>query len=706
LEVAYTEEEKQAHAALKKYTALRIKGLAETNKREQFATEFVLKLLKKRLFSSPQAFLNTLQKHFETLHQNKTALNTRNPVATDQLTLAELQRQVDYLEEDDADDERYQEATEVVLEKTTQVFRPLSPEEQDLLTNMQQWASQAAQGGDRKVATLIAWLQENLKPQGQWNDTRVIIFTEYRDTQLWLTRQLEKAGFDTGQRVLLFYGGMESEKREQVKAAFQARPQDSLVRILIATDAASEGLDLQNHCSQLIHYEIPWNPSRLEQRNGRIDRHGQSAPEVKIYHFVAAGYQQGEVSTKPPGELAGDLEFLMRTVSKINKMREDLMGKVGQVIAEQVEEVMLGRRTRLDTAKSEQEAKSIQKLLKVEQDIKKRTQELHDQLHDIKSEMRLNSETLLAVIQEGLKIAGKPPLKEIDVPNLEGKAYEVPALGGSWKKCLQGLEDPLHKGELRPIVFDRDLAKKRDDVVLVHLNHRLAEMCLRVLRTTVWAEDNPRGLYRVTAKVVAEGLTDAPAIVAYSRLLMLSKRQRRLHEEIVTVGGIFREKNFEVLSQERCNRLLDKAQAGNIPQKVKQSLIELWPNYIEPLEAELKKYCEDRKGHLLKKLKERHEREKTDIRKVLQGLEANIKKRLADIDKRIEAEEESQQPSFFDDLERDQFERDQQALEIRLEEIPAELERELALINARYADPRPELIPLALVYLIPKKLSE
>ena len=61
-------------------------------------------------------------------------------------------------------------------------------------------------------------------------------------------------------------------------AAFQADPQSAPVRILLATDAASEGIDLQNHCAHLIHYEIPWNPNRLEQRNGRIDRTLLDAP--------------------------------------------------------------------------------------------------------------------------------------------------------------------------------------------------------------------------------------------------------------------------------------------------------------------------------------------------------------------------------------------------------------------------------------------
>ncbi|MDH8286953.1 helicase-related protein, partial [Klebsiella pneumoniae] len=60
----------------------------------------------------------------------------------------------------------------------------------------------------------------------------------------------------------------------------------SAVRILLATDAASEGIDLQNYCNYLIHLEIPYNPNVMEQRNGRIDRHGQRQKEVVIWHPV------------------------------------------------------------------------------------------------------------------------------------------------------------------------------------------------------------------------------------------------------------------------------------------------------------------------------------------------------------------------------------------------------------------------------------
>ena len=103
------------------------------------------------------------------------------------------------------------------------------------------------------------------------------------------------------------YGGMESKTREGIKAAFQADPSVSEVRILLATDTASEGIDLQKYCSKLIHFEIPWNPNVMEQRNGRIDRHGQKKDTVHIWHPVGGSLSAIEDDANP-GNLEGDLE--------------------------------------------------------------------------------------------------------------------------------------------------------------------------------------------------------------------------------------------------------------------------------------------------------------------------------------------------------------------------------------------------------------
>ncbi len=93
------------------------------------------------------------------------------------------------------------------------------------------------------------------------------------------------------------------------------------------------------------------------------------------------------------------------------------------------------------------------------------------------------------------------------------------------------------RSTLRPIVFDHDVAQGRDDVVLVHLNHRLVQMALRLLRAEVWASAAQRKLHRVTARLARNEALDAPAVVAHARLVVLGGDSQRLHEEILTAGG-------------------------------------------------------------------------------------------------------------------------------------------------------------------------
>ena len=135
------------------------------------------------------------------------------------------------------------------------------------------------------------------------------MFTEYRDTQRWLHERLIGGGIPA-ERIAQLYGGQDADEREHIKAVFQEHRDLDPVRILLATDAASEGINLQAHCHRLLHWEIPWNPNRLEQRNGRIDRHGQHAA-------------RGGRAPLRPGRLAGrgrgggssledELDFLLR----------------------------------------------------------------------------------------------------------------------------------------------------------------------------------------------------------------------------------------------------------------------------------------------------------------------------------------------------------------------------------------------------------
>jgi hypothetical protein len=144
-------------------------------------------------------------------------------------------------------------------------------------------AEGAALKPDARVHWLVPWIKSNMLSGSIWNNRRLIIFTEWEDTRRWVQRRLLDALADTERvddRIAVFTGTTNQDRREDVKAAFNADPAKEPLRILICTDAAREGINLQNYCSDLIHFDLPWNPSRLEQRNGRIDRKLQPAKQV------------------------------------------------------------------------------------------------------------------------------------------------------------------------------------------------------------------------------------------------------------------------------------------------------------------------------------------------------------------------------------------------------------------------------------------
>lgn len=690
LEVAYTQEERQAHGDLQAYSALRLKNAATDG--ERMAAEFVLKLLKKRLFSSPAAFGTTLEKHIASVSGRKSTTNFSA-------------RDIADFDEDYADDEDYETETGEIIAVASQALSPLSAEEQALLKRLSGYAQQASLRPDSKAQALIDWLKRNLKPGGQWNEQRAILFTEYRATQKWLHDLLAREGFAAEGRLAMIYGGMPNDQREPIKAAFQAHPKESAVRILLATDAASEGVNLQNHCAKLIHIEIPWNPNRMEQRNGRVDRHGQKAEQVDIFHFVGQGFDAARVSGKP-GELEADLEFLMRAALKVETIREDL-GKVGPVIASQVEEAMLGRRTRLDTTRAEQEAEPARRMLKFERKLREQLEKLAAQLHETQRELDLTPEHVENVVRVGLELAEQPALIPVEVekiwPDPSGgrktcPVFRLPALQNSWAACADGLAHP-HTKRLRPIVFDAALAAGRDDVVLAHLNHRLVQMCLRLLRAEIWSlGKQSQHLSRVSACIAEDSALREPVVIAHGRIVVLGGDNHRLHEEIISAGGALVEGRFRRLNVGETQAALQAVTDIPAPSLIAERFQALWPKHRDALMTSLEVRRDERTKNLAKLLEEQAEKEVDKLKAIMTELQRTIQ---AELDRK---DEPQLRLDFGDDFEAtQQRERDLAALRLRVKEIPEEIERETAHLRARYANPSPRLFPVAVTWVIPRR---
>lgn len=680
LEVSYTDEERTIHQALTEYGRLRRQG-----EQNGYAIEFVLKLMKKRLFSSPAAFLATLEQHRRSL--------ARGPVRKLPPTESVLRRQVDDLEEEYADDDAYEGAAEELVQEASGLLRPLSSEEEALLRQLEEYATRATARGDSKLTALIRWLEGVLKPDGKWGQTRVIIFTEYRATQRWLVEKLAARGLGSDKRMSTLYGGMSSDDRERIKAAFQAHPDESDVRLLLATDAASEGIDLQNHCARLIHYEIPWNPNRLEQRNGRIDRHGQRENEVLVMHFVGQGYAERMKSMRerPPGDLEGDLEFLARVAAKVETIRQDL-GKVGPVLATRVQQAMVGQQVTLNTADAEAQAARLRRYFKFEQEVRKQCEELQNTLDESRRELGLTSESVHRVVEVGLALAPQPPLQPVATTDREGRsvqAYAIPSLKGSWSAALAGLKHP-HSEVVRPVVFDEAQARGRDDVVLCHLHHPLVQLSLRLLRAEIWGGGR---LSRHTARL---GRLSEPTVVAHGRLVVIGSRGHLLHEELVCAGGTLRHGKLERIG---VNAVKDALRAA-LPAPAtgfEAQAMGLWPQIKSSVESALSARMKERTTNLTTFLDKRRDRELEDMRALLLELASRIEGQLK--------EKEIEQLEFWSTEEKQQLERNRKALEVRLAEIPGEIEREGESIRNRYVDPEPRLFPVSVTWIFPESMA-
>ena len=275
---------------LDEYRETRLLRLAGASKREQAEAMLVVSHLQQRLLSSIEAFARTLAVHRRTMERvwEESAAATK-PTATAQL------------DEFDADDERsalsedeQQQLHERAVEAATtasagDAARADTAKERALLDELAGIADAARGQPDARMRHLVGWIREHMCPGGKWNDLRVLIFTEYDDSRRYLVNQLRDALANTDHieaRIEVFHGPTPMEKREEIKRAFNEPPDRHPLRILVATDAAREGINLQAQCWNLFHFDVPWNPSRLEQRNGRIDRKLQPSPEVFCHYFV------------------------------------------------------------------------------------------------------------------------------------------------------------------------------------------------------------------------------------------------------------------------------------------------------------------------------------------------------------------------------------------------------------------------------------
>lgn len=224
-------------------------------------------------------------------------------------------------------------------------------------------------------------------------------------------------------------------------------------------------------------------------------------------------------------------------------------------------------------------------------------------------------------------------------------------------------------------------------------------MSLRLLRAEVWSVKGRKRLHRITARLVPSHALNTPAVVAHARLVVIGGDSQRLHEEIITAGGLLKEGRFSRMNLGDLDKALAAATGDEPAEPMRAHLLDLWDKFAPPLATALEARMRDRTTGLQKKLGERADKEADDIRSILQELKKAIDAELA--------EQANQQPTLFDDLlEQDQFERNKDFLRARSKAIPTEIERETAAVKSRFADPQPRMFPVAVTFLVPEKMRK
>lgn len=249
---------------------------------------FALTALQRRLASSPEAIFQSLKRRRERL-ENRAREEKFGARAS-----REFAETVRYVPDDDDElksDEREDLEEELIDEATAAATIQQLEEEIRILQGLEQQAKAlVASGQDRKWEELSKILQNN--PQmhdASGRQRKLIIFSEHRDTLNYLNAKISGV-LGNAEAVATIHGGTPRDDRKKIQAQFWSDPE---LRVLIATDAAGEGVNLQ--CAHLmVNYDLPWNPNRLEQRFGRIHRINQT--EVcHLWNLVAKETREGAV---------------------------------------------------------------------------------------------------------------------------------------------------------------------------------------------------------------------------------------------------------------------------------------------------------------------------------------------------------------------------------------------------------------------------
>lgn len=305
-----------------------LKWSYETNKSiNKNAAAMVVAVFQRRLASSAHAMIESLKRRREKL---LTKDKPRLQISPDRLASFLDVSTADELESDTPGREGDESVEDVVLS----LAQPLGKQLDQELRYIDEVIALGETVKRSQQESKFLKLRELIE-SAEFHNQQLLIFTEHRDTLEHLRQRFEALGY-TGQ-ISSIHGAMDVEEREQQRLFFMPpserrrqnlpNPDAPYARMMLATDAAGEGLNMQ-FAWVMVNYDIPWNPARLEQRMGRLHRFGQAHDEVRIFNLVAQDTREGDVLTT--------------LLAKLEEARKELCtDKVFDVVGQQLQEISL-----------------------------------------------------------------------------------------------------------------------------------------------------------------------------------------------------------------------------------------------------------------------------------------------------------------------------------------------------------------------------
>ena len=493
------------------------------------------------------------------------------------------------------------------------------------------------------------------------------------------------------------------EQREEVQQAFNSPPGEHPVRILLATDAAREGVNLQGHCADLFHYDVPWNPARMEQRNGRIDRTLQPQAEVRCHYFFHPQRTEDPV--------------LRKLVNKVDVIHQEL-GSLGAVLMDRMSAVMdrgIDGSTEQALDAADQMGlfrPTVQAELETSRaqmgDLQRDIEEAGQILNNSRKVMEFDPALLKDALNVGLELAGAEPLRRAEANGATGTAYLLPELPQSWDQTIDTMRPPRPRDEpfwewrkrpAMPVVFNAP-DTINSGVVHLHLQHPFVR---RVLSRFTAQGFSAHDLSRVS--IVRTRHDSLVRVIAFGRLSLFGPGATRLHDQLVSVaaqwidgGGAKHLRPFadeadrkalerleEVLRESPDLKGISKAVQQRILGSADRDFATLWTH----IDAEADAIAHDAE----RKLAARGSEEAEALRRILRNQREAIQKQIGAKKQLDFTEREKEQLR--------QFENDRKHMEQRLAAIDAEIESEPPQLEDLYRVTVRRLEPVGMIYLWP-----